>query len=189
MTDPALAIAVPLIAGFEAFRSVPYTDSGMIWTQGYGCTFHPGGRRVSANDPPVTEAQARAWMESLVSPTMTRVRDLVRVPISNNAAAALCSFGFNCGTGALSTSTLLRLLNEGAPATQVAGQFAAWVHDARGNVDVGLQKRRAAEAALFLKPDASEEITSKSLAAEEIIPEDEADRLDDLYNPAPSETT
>lgn len=152
MVDPALAIATPLIAGFEGFRADPYPDTGGVWTQGYGCTFHPGGRPVVQSDPPITEPEGMAWMQALLVPTMTRVRALVRVPISDNAAASLCSFAYNTGTGALANSTLLRLLNERDTAG-AAQQFGAWIHDARGNVEPGLVRRRDVEMALFLKAD------------------------------------
>jgi lysozyme len=198
MVDPALAIAAPIICQFEGFRSEPYPDTGGVWTQGYGCTFHPDGAPVRETDPPVTKGQAQTWMEAIAGPTMSRVRDLVRVKISDNAAAALCSFAYNTGTGNLSRSTLLQLLNEGAPLTQVAGQFAAWVHDSKGNVDAGLVRRRAVEAALLLKPDAGP-LTAKippvpaldpqKTAVSSLAPDaDEmtADELDALYNPGPS---
>lgn len=191
MTDPALAIATPLIAGFESFWPIVYRDGGGIPTQAYGCTFHPNGTPVAMGDPPVTEPEGMAWMQALLVPTMARVRALVRVPISDDAAAALCSFAYNTGTGALANSTLLRLLNEGK-ADWAADQFRAWIHDAHGNVEPGLVRRRDVEKALFLKADdpkglspnpATIAASSVKTAPEEITPDtDESDLLDSEFN-------
>jgi hypothetical protein len=122
-----------------------------------------------------------------------RVRELVHVPISNNGVSSLVSFSWNVGTGALANSTLLRLLNEHAPLQHVAGQFGAWVYDARGHVDPGLIRRRAAEAALFLKPDGGPQTakiahvsapTPQKSATSAAGPDtDVADQLDDEFNP------
>jgi lysozyme len=163
MTDPALPAAVEIITNFEGFRSVPYRDTGGVWTIAYGETYLPDGSRVTASTAPVSQPTALAWLTAGVSKTLMRVRELVHVPISNNGVSSLVSFSWNVGTGALANSTLLRLLNEHAPLQHVAGQFSAWVYDARGHVDPGLIRRRAAEAALFLKPD-----TPAAETAEEI---------------------
>lgn len=174
--DPALPAAVEIITSFEGFRSVPYRDTGGVWTIAYGETYLPDGSRVTASTAPVSQPTALAWLTAGVSKTLMRVRELVHVPISNNGVSSLVSFSWNVGTGALANSTLLRLLNEHAPLQHVAGQFSAWVYDARGHVDPGLIRRRAAEAALFLKPDTP--------AAEPDT--DVADQLDDELNPEPA---
>lgn len=152
MSDTALSIAGGLVCGFEGFRARPYQDGGGVWTQGYGCTHHTDGRKVERNDPPVTEADARRWMELLLLPTMVRVVDAVKVPISDNALGALGSFSYNVGVPAFLKSTLLMLVNrrEFLLASQ---EFPRWVHDRLGIVEPGLVTRRAKEAAVFLTPD------------------------------------
>jgi lysozyme len=172
MTDPALPAAVEIITSFEGFRSAPYLDTGGIPTIGFGATYLADGSRVTMTSPPMTRTEAEALLSSMVVKVLARVRAMVHVTMSDNSAASLCSFAFNTGTGALANSTLLRLLNEGAPLTHVAGQFSAWVYDTRGHVDPGLIRRRAAEAALFVKPDTP--------AAEPDT--DVADQLDDEFN-------
>jgi lysozyme len=167
--DPALAIAAPLIERVEGFSSQPYRDSGRgVWTIGYGMTYLPDGTKVTALTPACTQVQAGAWLQIVASKTLSAVREMVYVPISNNAAAALTSFAYNEGTNALRTSTLMDRLNAKESMTEVAACFAAWVY-AGGRVDTGLVNRRKVEAALFLKPDA--------------VDTDEADILDDQYNP------
>jgi GH24 family phage-related lysozyme (muramidase) len=98
--DAALPIAVKLIAGFEGFRSHVYQDGGGVWTQGYGCTYHPSGRRVMPTEAPITETQGMAWLERLVVAVLVRVRLMVDVELSDDAIAALTSLAYNCGTAA-----------------------------------------------------------------------------------------
>lgn len=145
--DPALPIAVEFIAGFESFRSHPYQDIGGVWTQGYGCTYHPNGSRVMPTDAPITEPQGMAWLQVMVRAVLVRVRMMVDVELSDGQIAALTSLTYNCGTGAIGRSTLLRLLNDGhfASATE---QFGAWIYDDGVRIP-GLVRRREAEAALF----------------------------------------
>ena len=61
---------------------------------------------------------------------------------------ALVSFHYN--TGAIATATLTKLHRQGKFA-EAAGEFGKWIH-AGGKVLPGLVKRRAAEAALYMKP-------------------------------------
>lgn len=92
------------------------------------------------------------------------VDELVKVPLSQNQHDACVSFVYNCGVGAFKGSTLLRLLNQGKY-QQAAAQFHRW-NKAGGKVWPGLVRRRAAEAALFLKPDDIEEPRRISVMAE-----------------------
>ena len=80
---------------------------------------------------------------------MDAVKKLVTVTINNNQLIALGSFAYNLGIGALSSSTLLKLLNQGADKVIVANQFDRWVN-ANGVKSQGLVNRRNAEKALFL---------------------------------------
>ncbi|PRP70248.1 muraminidase, partial [Chromobacterium amazonense] len=75
------------------------------------------------------------------------VSRLVKVQLRQNQFDALVSFSYNLGLGSLQNSTLLRLLNQGDYAG-AAGQFILW-DKAGGKVLPGLQRRRAAEQALF----------------------------------------
>jgi lysozyme len=159
MTDTALAIAVPLIASFEGFRSHPYKDQVGVWTIGYGSTYLPNGVHVGANTPPCSQTQAMAWLQTFVTRILTQVRALVHVDISANAEAALTSFAYNEGIGALSTSNVLRHVNDGDTAG-AAGCFLDW-DMAGGRVNAGILARREREKALFLMVD---KIVSSHLA-------------------------
>jgi lysozyme len=74
----------------------------------------------------------------------------VEVPLTDNQFAALVSFAFNVGLGALKSSTLLARLNA-RNYSEAAAQLDRW-NKASGRVLAGLVRRRAAEKALFLKP-------------------------------------
>ena len=152
-TDTALPIAVDFIAEHEGFRSAPYLDSAGTASIGYGFTYLVDGSKVTMHTPHMSQPVAKARLASMVAGVMKNVRLLVTVPITDHAAAALCSFCYNLGTNALKTSTLLRLLNDGN-AAGAAGQFAGWCF-AGGHKDDGLVNRRGLERELFLTPDAA----------------------------------
>lgn len=80
---------------------------------------------------------------------------LITVPLNQNQFDALVSYTFNCGIGALQSSTLRKLLNQGKY-EQVPAQLLRWVH-AGGKKYNGLVRRRQAEGALFMEPVALEE--------------------------------
>ena len=75
-------------------------------------------------------------------------REIPRTRRTANEHAALVSFAYNCGSGALETSTLRRKLNAG-DRQGAADQFLRWDR-AGGGVMAGLTKRRQQERALFL---------------------------------------
>lgn len=150
-TDPALEIAVDLIAEEEGFVANVYLDVAGNPTIGYGFTYHDSGLPVTTSDPPMTEADARIRLRALVSKILYNVRSMVAVPISHNQEAALTSFAYNLGVNALRNSTLLRLLNSG-DVQGAADEFGKW-NKAGGRVWAGLKARRARERRLFLKPD------------------------------------
>ena len=123
-------LAVDLIACFEGCRLTAYQDTGGVWTVGFGET-----------GPDVTEGVTRtydeawAWLQDRVASLLPLVADL---PVPH--AAALASFGYNCGRGAL--------LNVIAGHDTIANP----IHytDRHGNVLTGLRSRRQLEEALML---------------------------------------
>ncbi len=167
MTDPALSLAVPLIAEFEGFRSEPYRDQAGNWTIGFGFTVNSDGTHVSAATPPITREAAEARLSGMVARVLGLVRGMVHVPITNNQAAALTSFAYNEGTNALRNSTLLERLNAGDTAG-AAEQFGGWVY-ADGRPDAGLRNRRARERVVFLAADGPGSVsTADTLNAAEL---------------------
>lgn len=119
-----------------------------IPTIGFGCTEGVEMGMIWTRE----EADA-AFKKELVKHEAA-VNRFVTSELTQHQFDALCSFSYNCGADALRKSTLLKRVNlgdfEGA-----AKAFAQW-NKFGGKPSKGLTHRRAAEAALFLKPDVHE---------------------------------
>lgn len=157
-----LSIADELCRRFEGLHRVgadgliyPYICPAGYPTQGYGTVWRPDGRRVTMDDPPITEAVAAEWLRHelfrVAAPGVARLcPGLLALAVATNDWAkfnAIVDFTYNLGVGRLQTSTLRRKLNaqdwQGAKE-----QLALWVRGG-GRVLPGLVRRRTAEAALF----------------------------------------
>lgn len=141
---------VSLIKSFEGYhRRLPNGDCttyycpARVLTIGYGCTEGITEGEVW------TEAQAAKALMREIAKHEAAVMRLVTADISQQQFDALVSFSYNCGTGALARSTLLKRLNAGDYEGAARG-FAAW-NKGGGRVLPGLVRRRAQEAALFLQ--------------------------------------
>jgi lysozyme len=122
-------LAAALIAVFEGCRLMAYQDSGGVWTIGIGHT----GADVTPGMV-ITQAEAQALFEKDQAPLLAKVGSGKGVA----DAAALVSFGFNCGIGALERV--------------MAGQATLdqFVKDHKGDVLPGLVARRRLEETLML---------------------------------------
>lgn len=143
-----------LIKSFEGYHTrqqdgscVAYLCPAGVATIGWGCT---EGVTLGMR---WTEAEATEGLRREIAKHEAAVNRLVTVDINQNERDALISFSYNCGIGALSTSTILRRLNRGDRAGAAAA-FALW-NKGGGRVLKGLVARRSREAALFLKPVAA----------------------------------
>ena len=138
----------------------PYLDPIGIWTIGWGHAIVVGkdflrGKENKAKafalyPGGLTMAEAETLLRADVMDKCRDVDSLVKVSLNDNQYAAVVSFTFNLGVGNLKQSTLLKKLNAGDFAG-AAKEFAKW-NKAGGRVLAGLTRRRAAEAALFLRP-------------------------------------
>lgn len=135
VTVPELSGA--LIAVFEGCKLSAYMDTGGMWTVGYGHT----GSDVD-HTTTITQQQAEDFLAQDQAHLFAMVSGK---PLLE--AAALVSFGYNCGAGALE-----RVMNGQA----LPGDF---VHDHRGNTLPGLVARRKLEETLML---VSQQITAGS---------------------------
>ncbi len=147
--DKAVAIATPLVKLCEGKRLVAYRNKGDVWTIGYGHTNAVAPSIVKAGLT-ISEAQADALLASDLRRIAVWLARVVKVGITDNAAAALIDFAHNVGEEDLLHSTLLRKLNQGCRLC-AAAQFARWTKGPPGT-RAGLAMRRAREAALFLAP-------------------------------------
>jgi lysozyme len=137
-----------LIKQFEGFRAQAYICPAGVLTIGYGST----GKHVKRGQV-ITEAEATALLIKDAA-RFERAVNALGLKLTQNQFDALVSLAFNIGTGNFASSTLVKRLKVGDMAG-AAAQFAAW-NKARVNgvlkVLPGLVRRRAAEAALFVKP-------------------------------------
>ena len=135
-----------LIKSFEGLRLKAYRDAVGIWTIGYGTTrgVQPGME--------ISEAKAEEFLQADLVRFEEAINGAVTAPVNDNQFAALVSFTYNVGSGALRSSTLLRLLNAKENVRAIADQFPRW-NRAGGRVLAGLTRRRNAERSLFLGED------------------------------------
>lgn len=149
MTTAINQSALDLIKEFEGLRLETYRDSVGVLTIGYGTTAAAG---VGINPQPgmtITQAQAEQYLRAGVEKFAAQIRPMIKVPVTPNEFGACVSLAYNIGPGAFTRSSVLRFLNAGSK--DIAAQkFALW-NKAGGKVLAGLTRRRAAEAALFLK--------------------------------------
>ncbi len=106
-----------LIKAFEGLRLEAYLCPAGVATIGYGST----GDNVYLGMT-ITEKEA----EDMLRLDLTRFEDCiscqVKVPLTDNEYAALVSWAFNTGCGAVKSSTLLRRLNAGEPKSRVISE-------------------------------------------------------------------
>lgn len=133
-----------LTESFEGLRLEAYQDQVGVWTIGYGHTNGVTSGMVC------TQEQAQKWLLEDTQGASFAVNRMVTVQLNQNQFDALVDFTFNLGSGALGSSTLLRLLNAGN-FSGAANEFVKWNH-AGGVVVAGLTKRRLAEQELFNTP-------------------------------------
>lgn len=141
-------VGIDLISSFEDTKLQAYDDSVGVWTIGIGTTVYPNGEKVKKGDT-CTLDQAKSYFSHDLKRFENTVNELVKVAISQNQFDALVSLTYNIGQTAFSKSTLLKKLNAKDYAG-AADQFLVWIRGG-GKVLKGLERRRAAERALFLK--------------------------------------
>ena len=141
---------IDLIKAFEGLHLDPYLCPAKVPTIGYGTIMYPNGRKVTMQDPSITEAQALEYLEHEINEKAKGVEKVVKVSLNDNEFSALVSFAYNVGVGAFQGSTLLKLLNANADRVAVADQLLRW-NKADGKVLNGLTRRREYERSLFLQ--------------------------------------
>ena len=141
--DPARKI----VAEFEGCRLEPYLCAAGVPTIGYGRT----GKDITLGIKRISQAQADQWLAEDLQRFADGIHRLL--PGSQlwgaNQQAALISWAFNVGLGAVESSTLRKRLLAGEPGIMVAPQELLRWDKANGKSLAGLTRRRAAEVALF----------------------------------------
>lgn len=139
------AIASDFVKQFEGRELKAYRCSAGVWTIGYG---HTNG--VKEGDE-ISPAGAEQLLVEDLTAIANDLNRLVNVPVTQGQYIALLSLAFNVGATSLKKSTLLFHLNHGRY-DEAAAEFDKWVY-VGGKVVEGLQRRRAAERALFEAED------------------------------------
>lgn len=150
--DPVLEIAVPFIAEREGWRGEAYCDESGHATIGYGRKLADDCDHLGSYWPEA-EPESREWLRDRAAQVLDDVRHHVTVPLDWYQEAALVSWSYNVGVGAMEDSKLLLLINSGAPHGVVVGELLSWDKEHRGGRLVrsrGLSERRALEAVLYL---------------------------------------
>ncbi|MEM9421093.1 MAG: lysozyme [Pseudomonadota bacterium] len=157
---------IALIKRFEGLRLEAYYDDVGVLTIGWGHT----GSDVFEGQV-ITEPQAEDLLAKDLQRFESGVNGSVKVRITQSMFDALVSFSYNVGVGALKKSTALKRLNKGD--YEGAAEALTWWNKGRvgGQLVVlrGLQIRRSAEAALFLRDlDQIEDQAAPALAGVEV---------------------
>jgi lysozyme len=138
------------IARFEGCVLRMYNDPTGNATIGVGHLIHMGpinGREPLEFRRGITRKRALALLMSDADKAARGVRRLIKVPLKQHQLDALVSFTFNCGEGALASSTLRKRLNRGEYGA-VPQELNKWVMSGGRRLE-GLVRRRKAEGALF----------------------------------------
>jgi lysozyme len=139
--------AIELIKKFEGCKLVAYQCSAKVWTIGFGSTYYENGNKVQQGDT-ITQHRAESLLLITANKFASEVKKLVKSNLNEKQMAALISFAFNLGIGALSKSTLLKLVNSNPSSPQIRNEFMKWIN-AGGKPLNGLIRRRKAEADLY----------------------------------------
>lgn len=145
------AAGLALTKQFEGLRLEAYQDSGGVWTVGYG---HTGPALLAGMK--ISEADAEAMLMADLAVAVQCVNAVLstetQAEMTQHQFDALVDFCYNIGCRNFRISSLLRYVNHGDFAS-AAQQFLQWVN-VNGRRCEGLVRRRTAERALFLTPDA-----------------------------------
>jgi len=132
---------IDLIKHFEGCELEAYKCPAGVWTIGYG---HIKGVSEGMT---ITQEEAEEMLRDEMAEYEGYVNKLVTAELNQNQFDAMVSWVYNLGGGNLSSSTLLKVLNDGDYAG-VPAQMMRW-NKAGGKVLEGLTRRRQAEADLF----------------------------------------
>lgn len=131
-------ILINRLKKFEQLRLTAYQDAKGVWTIGYG---HTGGVRKGDR---ISEVRAEELLRADMQTAEKYVKTLSRVD-TQGKFDALVDFAYNCGVGALKTSTLLQYIQSGRKTWEIQEQFLRWVNSG-GRKLGGLVTRRIWEA-------------------------------------------
>ena len=137
-----------LVAQFEGCKLEAYLCPSGVPTIGWGSTTYADGSKVKLGDK-LTQQDADILFKLKLDEFRTQVVRVVPGTLPAGAVDALTSFAFNCGTGALMRSTLLKKIkNNKLDLKGIKGEFMKWTKS-NGKELPGLVRRRRAEYDMY----------------------------------------
>ena len=139
------------IKRYESCVLTIYKDAAGLPTIGYGHLLTIGEKNNRMFEGGISQQEAEALLLVDLIPAETAVNKLVTVPLTQPQYDSLVSFTFNCGVGALNSSSLLKSINKLASNSEITNNILKWnkITDAKTGkliVSNGLTKRRLDEA-------------------------------------------
>lgn len=138
----------PLSEAFEGFRPAPYRCPAGVWTIGFGSTTDAEGSRVTADTPPITREQAEALARRDLAVAAERAAEAFPAGLPARWGAVMILLCNNMGSIRVWGPTLHRKLL--ATQWRQAAEFLRHYRNAGGRPQLGLRRRRWAEAAYTL---------------------------------------
>ena len=149
-----------LIRSFEGVHRRPYLCPALLWTIGVGRVLYPEQNKLKIPERkayPLKPEHDKEWSDETID--LLFDADLLKFEAgvlrlcpdsadSQGQFDALVAFAYNCGLGALQSSTLRSRYNAG-DIEGAASEFPKW-NKGGGRVLPGPTRRRLAEQALFL---------------------------------------
>lgn len=133
---------IDLIKNFEGCKLQAYLCPAGVWTIGYGHT-----KGVKEGDK-ITQEEAEMFLKSDLRTFEIGIECLIKKELTDNQFSSLVSFAYNLGLGNLTSSTLLKKINNNPNDISIREEFYKWSL-AKGQRLMGLVKRRKAEADLY----------------------------------------
>src|SRR5262245_35239507 len=119
---------IALIKEFEALRLEAYPDPATgaePITIGYGSTRDESGLKFKLGDT-ITKERADDLLHKTVNTTANKIRDFIKVTLSQTQFDACCDFAYNVGVGAFVSSTLLKKINNNPNDPTIRNEFLKW---------------------------------------------------------------
>jgi len=139
---------IAFIKRHEGLKLQLYHDVAGFPTIGYGHLIAPPELATHYRDG-IAQHQAEVLLRRDIQQVESAMQRLIHSPLNDPQFAAIASFTFNLGSGALQRSTLRRRLNRGEYHA-IPAELLRWVY-AGGRKHRGLLRRRHEEGALFCK--------------------------------------
>ena len=136
---------IDLIKKFEGCKLQAYLCPAGVWTIGVG---HTKGVKKGMV---ITQQQAETFLKDDIKPIETLLNGM-GINYTQNQFDALTSWIYNLGIGAFKSSTMYKYIVARRKDVEIADQMVRWVN-AGGKPLLGLKKRRAEEANMFLGKD------------------------------------